>query len=162
MKLNVKKSHRYAWPLWFSLSLILLLSACVPMPAPTAPSSAATPAATTGATESMTATAPITGTASMTDAADAPVSLTGIDQALLDAAMALVTVESGATNLTVAAFTAVEWPDSSLGCPQPETMYMQVITPGYQITLTAADGTTYAVHTESQPGGQMVLCPAAP
>lgn len=29
----------------------------------------------------------------------------------------------------------VEWPDSSLGVPQPGYMYTQVITPGYRILL---------------------------
>ena len=30
---------------------------------------------------------------------------------------------------------AVEWPDASLGAPQPGYMYAQVITPGYRIPL---------------------------
>ena len=30
--------------------------------------------------------------------------------------------------ITVAALEAVKWPDTSLGCPQPDTMYAQVIT----------------------------------
>jgi hypothetical protein len=33
--------------------------------------------------------------------------------------------------------TEVEWPDSSLGCPQPGMDYLQVITPGYLIRLEA-------------------------
>jgi hypothetical protein len=33
---------------------------------------------------------------------------------------------------------AVEWRDSSLGCPIPGQMYLQVITPGYLIVLEAA------------------------
>jgi len=32
---------------------------------------------------------------------------------------------------------AVQWRDSSLGCPRPGMMYLQVITPGYQIILSA-------------------------
>ena len=32
---------------------------------------------------------------------------------------------------------AVEWPDSSLGCPQQGRSYLQVITPGYLVSLTA-------------------------
>ncbi len=40
-----------------------------------------------------------------------------------------------------------EWSDSSLGCPQKDMMYMQVITPGYLITLS--DGVKeYTYHTD--------------
>lgn len=48
----------------------------------------------------------------------------------------------------------VEWPDTSLGCPEPGMAYTQVIMQGCRITLEAA-GETYEVHT----GGQrMVVC----
>lgn len=49
----------------------------------------------------------------------------------------------------------VEWPDTSLGCPQPGMMYAQVITPGYRILLKAGEQ-TYSYHTGST--GQGVLC----
>jgi hypothetical protein len=42
---------------------------------------------------------------------------------------------------------AVEWPDASLGCPQPGMMYSQVVTPGFLIVLEAA-GQTYEYHTD--------------
>lgn len=32
---------------------------------------------------------------------------------------------------------AVDWPDTSMGCPQPGMMYAQMITPGYHIILSA-------------------------
>ena len=41
----------------------------------------------------------------------------------------------------------VSWPDSALGCPKPGRMYMQVITPGYQIRLTY-QGQEYVMHTD--------------
>jgi hypothetical protein len=41
---------------------------------------------------------------------------------------------------------AVDWPDASLGCPQPGKMYAQVITPGYQIVLSIPDK-EYDYHT---------------
>ncbi|MBE7528544.1 MAG: hypothetical protein HND44_23755 [Chloroflexi bacterium] len=50
---------------------------------------------------------------------------------------------------------AVDWSDSSLGCPQPGMGYLTVITPGYQITL-AAQGETYTYHTDH--GRYFVLC----
>lgn len=48
----------------------------------------------------------------------------------------------------------VNWPDSSLGCPQPGMMYAQVITPGYRVTLESGDQ-TYEYHTG---GSRLVLC----
>ncbi len=52
--------------------------------------------------------------------------------------------------------TAQEWSDSSLGCPDPATMYMQVITSGYMLSFS--DGsTTYEVHTD-ETGNNAVLC----
>lgn len=47
------------------------------------------------------------------------------------------------------------WPDSSIGCPQPGQMYLQVITPGYQIILEAG-GRQYDYHTGSQ--SLFILC----
>ena len=49
---------------------------------------------------------------------------------------------------------AVEWPDSSLGCPQPGQSYLQVITPGHLVTLVA-DGNSYAIHVGA---GTAVVC----
>ena len=37
------------------------------------------------------------------------------------------------------------WPDASLGCPKPDTMYAQVETPGYLIELQAS-GKKFAYH----------------
>jgi hypothetical protein len=49
----------------------------------------------------------------------------------------------------------VDWPDSSLGCPQPGFEYLTVITPGYRIHLEAG-GQRYAYHTDQR--DQIVLC----
>jgi hypothetical protein len=40
---------------------------------------------------------------------------------------------------------SVDWPDSSIGCPQPGEAYLQVVTPGHKITLRA-DGQIHVVH----------------
>jgi hypothetical protein len=53
---------------------------------------------------------------------------------------------------------AVEWNDSALGCPQPGMMYMQMITPGYRITLEHA-AQRYHVHTDA--GRRAVRCDRA-
>jgi len=50
---------------------------------------------------------------------------------------------------------AVDWNDSSLGCPQPGMMYAQVITPGYKISLLA-NGISYAYHTDTVKN--IILC----
>jgi hypothetical protein len=50
---------------------------------------------------------------------------------------------------------AVDWSDTSLGCPQPGMMYAQVITPGYRIVLEA-EGERYEYHTDT--GDHIVLC----
>lgn len=41
----------------------------------------------------------------------------------------------------------VDWPDTSLGCPQPGMFYAQVITPGYKITLEGR-GKSYVYHSD--------------
>jgi hypothetical protein len=47
----------------------------------------------------------------------------------------------------VVSVTAVEWSDSSLGCPQPGFMYSQIVTPGYLLILRAG-GRTYEYHSD--------------
>src|SRR5215211_163091 len=49
----------------------------------------------------------------------------------------------------------VEWNDSSLGCPKPDQAYLQVITPGYVLTLQA-HGQNYEYHTDL--GQRAVRC----
>ena len=51
--------------------------------------------------------------------------------------------------ITVKAVERIEWPDASLGCPQPGIMYAQVITPGYRIVLEV-DGKSYEYHADTQ------------
>jgi len=51
----------------------------------------------------------------------------------------------------------VEWPDASLGCPQPGIMYAQVVTPGFRVVLEVG-GQTYEYHTDA--GRFVVLCGA--
>jgi len=46
------------------------------------------------------------------------------------------------------------WPDASLGCPKPDTMYAQVETPGYLIELQAS-GKKFAYHGD---GKRVVWC----
>ena len=120
----------------YSLAAALFVAACTPVQAP-----AIAPAATDAPAE----------------AAAAPMSPD--QQAMADATVAWAAGELGvaAADITVQSVEAVEWPDSALGCPQPDMIYAAVITPGYQVMLEA-QGTTYAVHTDSRPEGEKIIC----
>ena len=48
------------------------------------------------------------------------------------------------------------WPDSSLGCPQPDMLYAQVVTPGY-LVLVEVSGEEIEYHTDER--GSIVRCP---
>ncbi|MFP3854870.1 MAG: hypothetical protein ACLFWD_11320 [Anaerolineales bacterium] len=52
-------------------------------------------------------------------------------------------------------FERVQWPDAGLGCPHPDTVYAQVITPGYRFVLEA-EGETYEYHVADE--GFFVFC----
>lgn len=62
-----------------------------------------------------------------------------------------------AAEIQVVEARAVTWPDSSLGCPEPGRMYLQVLTPGYRIVLEVR-GQRYAYHAGRQ--GPPFLCPS--
>ncbi len=49
-------------------------------------------------------------------------------------------------SVSVESVDQVDWPDASLGCPEPGKVYAQVITPGYRILLKA-NGKTYEYHS---------------
>ena len=60
------------------------------------------------------------------------------------------------SSLRVIAVEPRDWPDSSLGCPQPDMLYAQVITPGYLI-LVEVSGERFEYHTDER--GNIVSCP---
>jgi hypothetical protein len=51
-------------------------------------------------------------------------------------------------DITVVAMEETVWRDSSLGCPKPGLNYLQVLTPGYKITLEA-QGKRYEYHSDA-------------
>jgi len=65
-----------------------------------------------------------------------------------DAVMTAVTTDLAArlgtdvSGATVVKAEAVTWPDGSLGCPEKGVMYIQMVTPGYQVVLSF-EGKTY-------------------
>lgn len=51
--------------------------------------------------------------------------------------------------ITVAEVEAQEWSNSALGCPEPGRAYLQVITPGYRVILSA-QGKDFEYHTNDK------------
>jgi hypothetical protein len=51
-------------------------------------------------------------------------------------------------DITILEAQETEWRDSSLGCPKPGVNYLQVITPGYTISLEA-QGKRYEYHSDT-------------
>ncbi len=68
-------------------------------------------------------------------------------ESLIAQARAQLAAKLGITAATAELVQAqpVDWPDSSLGCPQPGYMYSQIVTPGYLIILSA-NGKQYEFH----------------
>jgi hypothetical protein len=81
----------------------------------------------------------------------------GSEKALAAAIADLATqTDVPAEEIILVSMEAVDWSDSSLGCPQEGFMYAQVITPGYLIELEAA-GEPFEYHTDLE-GNSVVLC----
>ncbi len=76
-----------------------------------------------------------------------------IDQARNDLAKRL---SIAAVDIDVAGASREDWPDASLGCPKMGVMYIQVVTPGFQIILEAG-GKLYIYHTDDRQ--RIVFCP---
>lgn len=57
--------------------------------------------------------------------------------------------------VAVVSVEAVDWPDASLGCPEPDRLYAQVVTPGYRIVLSA-DSEQHVYHASTS---RVVYCP---
>lgn len=79
-------------------------------------------------------------------------------QPAFEKAKALVAEKSGLNpaEVELKAWESVTWPDSSLGCPEPGKVYLQVLTPGYRFVFQAGN-TTYEVHTDER-GRSAVMC----
>jgi hypothetical protein len=124
---------------------------------PTANDAAAT-VPSTDATDATTepATAPATEAPMTTDS---PGSVPSSGDALEAEAIADLAGRIGvdASAISVTRHDEVSWSDGSLGCPKPGFNYIQVITAGYLIVLTA-DGRDYEYH--GKPGGSPFYCAA--
>lgn len=74
-----------------------------------------------------------------------------IQQAIADLAVRLEVTEEAIQLLSAE---AVEWSDTSLGCPQPGVMYAEVIIPGYKVVMKVEED-FYEYHSGL---GRKVLC----
>lgn len=93
-----------------------------------------------GALLAISAAACSGGGASATPAAPPASEAPGqVPQAIIDNAIEDAANRAGAdpAEITVVLAEAKDWPDGALGCPEPGTMYTQVITPGYQVVVQA-------------------------
>ncbi len=94
----------------------------------------------------------------VSEAEEAPV-IDDVPPAILDSARQALAdhLAVAPEDLTLTGAEARDWSDSSLGCPEPGTPYLQVITPGYLLEFSDAQGQTYAIHT-SDTGEPLILC----
>lgn len=75
-------------------------------------------------------------------------------------AMALFASDSGspAADLKLLSYAPADWPDTSLGCPEPDKSYVQVSTPGWKLLIDRR-GEAYEFHTDRD-GVSIVNCTA--
>ncbi len=67
----------------------------------------------------------------------------------------------GADQILLVSAKSVVWSDSSLGCPQPDMNYLQVLTDGYRIVLSANDD-LYYYHANNNGYGTFCENPSPP
>jgi hypothetical protein len=143
--------------LLIGLGLLLTLAACARAPRATAtPTSAALPTAWPSATASPTPHRDSEEKDKMPSATAPrphPPELDRLVSLAVEDLAGRLDVEADQIELLAAE--AVEWPDTSLGCPQPGMMYAQVITPGYRLILATGEK-QYRYHTDRRE--RVVLC----
>jgi hypothetical protein len=88
-----------------------------------------------------------------------PLSRYGVNGAPIQAAREALAQQIGvpAESVEVRSVAAVNWPDTSLGCAEPDMMYAQVITPGFLMLLDAG-GRVHEVHSDLH---RVVICDKA-
>ena len=127
-----------------ALAATLMLAACGPGAGVPTPMSAPTTAAPLPVS-------PVTGNLPGSNAN--PDAQPAVESALQHAAAHLGV---GQDQLSVDQVEPHQWPDSSLGCPQPGNMYSQIVTPGFLIVISTASGKHLEYHTDAR--ARAVLC----
>jgi hypothetical protein len=122
---------QFAIPL--GAAIVAVLAAC--QTAPAQPAEPAAPAA------------PSAPTAPAAPAGNGPAPLSDTERAVANLAIDALAAESGIAKdrISVQSVSAVNWGDSSLGCPKPDMAYLSVVTPGHRVVLLA-DGKLHTVH----------------
>ncbi len=134
---------------WIWLSVVLI-SACTTAQTPTD----APPTATEEATSPLE-------TPALTSPLESPVELPkensgeAIAAALEQDVAAELNVD--VETLRLISVESVQWPDASLGCPQPGMVYAQVITPGWHLIFADSAGNEYDVRVPKQ-GDAFIIC----
>lgn len=132
----------------------LSMSGCAGPASQTSPAPEASPSP-----ESEVMGTPLPGATSLApgEIAPGPQNPSGADQSPYDHALRILMQSSGlrADQITLVDAIRVEWPDGSLGCPQPGLDYVQMLTPGYLVTLVA-EGAEYRIHLDDTGAG--VVC----
>jgi hypothetical protein len=76
---------------------------------------------------------------------------TAADAVQLAVTTAAEWLQVAAEQLIVQRVEPIEWSDASLGCPEPDRAYAQVITPGYLVVISTDDGAIeLQVHTDAR------------
>lgn len=147
------------------LAFIVLAVGCTPSVAPDAPTETGEPSETpeqqtptageSPLSEGMVVASPLYAPDGASDEA-MPEMPAEAQKLLKKAASDLMERENlNPTQVEVVEVEAVEWNDSSLGCPEEGKMYAQVITPGYRIVFETPEGRK-VYHTDG--GDQVVFC----
>lgn len=124
---------------------------------------AAALAACAGEADDAGTAAPTTSATSATPSVTPSPTPRDVDPALADVVDLAITDLAGRLDvaedaITVVSAEAVEWGDTSLGCPAPDQRYSQVVTPGSKVVLEH-DSTTYPYHAGGDRPGPF-LCEA--
>lgn len=136
-----------------SMTIVLILAALLAACAPTGGEPEAAPEET-ATVEVMPVpeepTAAPTEPATTPNVGGAELSPGEVPPALFEAVVADALARSGGERgaIIVQKSEEVQWPDGSLGCPQPDMMYTQAIVPGYQVILEIG-GQTFDYHLAS-------------
>ncbi len=129
--------------------IVVALAACADAqtaPATTTPAAAPSPTAL-----EMLPAAPTRSAAPLSEATP-PVADAYVERAVMVVAAELNLAPEA---VSVKDIEPMDWPDAGLGCTLTGMVYLQKVTPGFRVTLSAA-GTEYAVHMDA--AGTAILC----
>ncbi len=148
------ETTRAARPAALLLFVLLAVTACARVGAPSTSVASSTPAA--GESEDNDRPTPSIRPL-QTPPASEPAVVGEVPDAILDSILADAAERSGvaAAAIEIVQAEQVTWPDGSLGCPEPGQMYTQALVDGYQVILDASgEELDYRVGS----GGSFRLC----